>query len=261
MGLLDRILRRKPAEPESAKYILKRQNKETGGMAKVSEFAEIVEIEDLYKDLVPGIYALHKYSKGKSGFDVVWGPIEVTGNGGDEGETTSRKGKGSALEQMVGVLKGMAELQKNAKEEFDVIAPFFGYGGAGGKEPKTLLEELKDAKDQYELLGGFFGDRTSGDAPISYKGEVPIWLHPKLIPGLADNIMDNIEKRLGRWGALPSAKTNERKKIEDELPAFPQRPPRKEVPSEKVEPVEDVEIDVEEEPDTEDESDDQSGVV
>ena len=85
MGILDRLLRRgkKKEVGEEVRYILKKRDK-TGGMVKVSELAEPTPIDDLYQNLVPGMYSLHKYKKGQVGFEVVWGPIEVLGEESSE---------------------------------------------------------------------------------------------------------------------------------------------------------------------------------
>ena len=80
MGILDKIFRRgkKKGVGEGVRYILKRREA-SGGMVKVTELQEPVSIDDLYQSLAPGIYSLHSYRKGQTGFDVVWGPVEVLG--------------------------------------------------------------------------------------------------------------------------------------------------------------------------------------
>jgi len=86
MGILDRLLRREKKKEvgEEVRYILKKRDK-TGGMVKVAELQEPTPIDDLYENLVPGMYSLHKYKKGQTGFEVVWGPIEVLGEEPKEG--------------------------------------------------------------------------------------------------------------------------------------------------------------------------------
>lgn len=251
MGIFDFLRGGKSKEEASAKYILKRQNKSTGGMAKVQEFVEEVSMDDLLPDLMPGTYALHKYQKGQSGFEQVWGPFKVTDNGNEEGESSTRRGKGSALEQFFTIAQGMTQLKEEATAQFNVMAPFFGFAGGGAGGPKTFIEQLTESKEQYDILKGFFGDHTSGEEPIKYTGDVPIWLHPKLIPGVVDGIFENIEKRLDRWGALPKSKEKEKEEAKAELPPYPKRPSRREKPEVEKELGEITEENPEEEPEVE----------
>ena len=238
-----KLLRIEPKdEEEGAKYILKKRTKK-GGMMKVDEYLEPVDMEDLFEDLPAGIYALHKYQKGKSGFTQIWGPIEVTDDGSGKETPAVPKQTGSAMEQMIVVLKGVAELKATAQEEFDVIAPFFGYNTGKG-ETKSFIEQMAEAKTQYESLGGYFGKQTSGAEPIKYSGEVPIWLHPQLIPELIDGSMDKIERRLDRWGIIGEVKATPSQ--DEALPDFPVKPPL--APAEahdvtsEIKPVVDIEI-------------------
>lgn len=228
MGFWDFLRRGKSKdEVEGAKYVLKRRTKK-GGMTKVQEFAEPVDMEDLYEGLIPGFYALHKYQKGTSGFEQVWGIIEVTGEGGEEDEDSPRRGKGTAIEQFLIVAQGMAQLKEEAAEQFAVMAPFFGFAGVGGDKPKTFLEEMEAAKGQFDTLKKYFGDQTTGAEPITYEGAVPIWLHPQLIPELLDTSLEKIEKRLTKWGIVDEEE--DKRKPEDDLPAFPEKPKPKTPP-------------------------------
>ena len=227
---------------EDAKYVLKKRTSK-GGMKKVDQYLEPVTIDELYEELPSGIYVLHKYTKGKSGFEQIWGPVEVTDDGGDERPASQPKQQGSAIEQMVVVLKGMAELKAAAKGEFDVIAPFLGYG-VGQSQPKSFLEQVTEAREQYASLEGIFGSKTTGAEPIKYKGEIPIWLHPQLIPELIDSSMDKIERRLDRWGIINEKSSSSTS--DDNLPEFPQKPPPASPVSQdlksELQPVEEEEI-------------------
>jgi len=221
MGILDWWNRNfGPKEIIEGKYVLKRQA-ESGGMAKVMDLAGPTSIDELYQHLEPGIYALHQYKKGQSGFDVVWGPVEVQGDKPARPSAAKGGGGGSALETFASYATELAKLKEDAKAQFEAIAPLFGFGTPAG-EPKSIIEQLREARDDYNALGDFFGDRTSGAEPIKYEGAVPIWLHPGLIPELLDTSLEKIERRLTKWGVVDDEK--DKVKVDDDLPPFPPKP-------------------------------------
>ena len=207
------------------KYVLKRQGPK-GGMHKVMELAEPTPIDDIFESLDAGIYALHKYSKGQTGFSVEWGPIEVTGAPGDEKPETRAKGGGGAMSEFAQVARGLAALKDEAQAEFNIIAPLFGIQiGEGG--PKSFVEQYREAKAEFQELSGLFGSTTGGLEAIKYEGTVPIWLHPQLIPELVDTTMDKLEKRLTRWGLVEDDESVARREDDEALPTFPEKPKEK----------------------------------
>lgn len=241
MGILDKLkFWQSDKGTGAAKYILKKQTK-GGGMKKVAELGEPVDIEELYEDLAAGVYALHKYQKGKSGFSVVWGPIQVIGEEEERSEPARREQPreqtpGSALSEYAKWAKGFAELKEEAREEFEMIAPLLGFSGGGGDSytKGDIMDALEEAEDDYERLNKIFGERTTGGGDITYEGTVPVWLHPKLIPELVDGTLEKIERRMDKWGLVePEGSGKEERRI----PPFPDRrerptpisPPREEV--------------------------------
>jgi len=202
MGILDKLLRRgkKKEVGEEARYILKKRDK-TGGMVKVSELAEPTPIDDLYENLVPGIYSLHKYKKGQTGFEVVWGPVEVLGEEAPAASTEVRRASPFAG------LRQYAEEMKQTKEDLvasmEVLGPMLGYQKPGESKPKSLLDEIKEAKAQQKDLNEFFPLSTSKSQDIPIAGSIPAYM--VYAPQMIDQAMDAVEKRLNRWGLIEGA--------------------------------------------------------
>ena len=188
---------------EEVRYILKKQLPGQG-MTKVAELKEPTPIDDLYQNLTPGIYSLHKYKKGQSGFEVEWGPVEVTGEAPVEKAAPTRRASPFAG------LREYAEEMKAAKEDLvvvlDVLAPLAGFtkmGDNSGAKPKTLLEEIREAKAQQKDLNEFFPLSTTGTGgtqQIPISGTIPAWL--AYTPQVIDTAMDSVEKRLSKWGLV-----------------------------------------------------------
>ena len=199
MGILDRILRRKKkvSVGEEVRYILKKQGP-GGGMVKVSELTEPQPIEDLYQNLVPGMYSLHKYKKGQTGFEVVWGPVEVLG------EEAPKEGAAAVRRSPFAGLREWANEMKEAKEDlagaFEVLGPMAGYTKAGEGKQKTVVEQLQEAKAQKVVLDDLFPGSTTKSEDVPIEGKIPAWL--VYAPQVVDKSMDSIEKRLTRWGLI-----------------------------------------------------------
>lgn len=214
-----------------ANYVLKRQS-EKGGMEKVMNLADPAPIEEIYESLEPGTYALHKYMKGKSGFEVVWGPVEVAG------EKTQRAPRAekplveeAALPRYVEMLRSLAVLKEKASLEYELVKGFFEGGSGGTRPPEGMsmedwIDDLEQKRfDRFAKMAGRYGytrgESTSGEAMPEYEGKFPIWLHPKGIPMIVDESMEKIEKRLARWGMLG---TGTQQESGDELLKFPKKP-------------------------------------
>jgi len=205
------------------RYVLKRQGP-GGGMQKVMTLMEPVSPDDIYKHLEPGVYCLDVYRKGQSGFERVWGPIKVLG---EEDVKKAEKGGGgrpvTAGFSLLGVLQEIKRLREDAKEEYEALKEIFE-----GKQITVddLIDALGRLKNQYNKLDQLFGTRTSGVEPVKYKGELPVWMHPKALPELIDSSLERIERRLIKWGVIPREGAQE---VEGPLMKFPERPrPKKE---------------------------------
>jgi hypothetical protein len=184
-------------DTEEVRYILKKQLPGQG-MAKVAELKEPMPIDDLYQSLSPGIYSLHKYKKGQTGFEVVWGPVEVLGEEQAAKEATVT----TKTRSVFGGVREVAEDFKAMKEDlavfFDTFGPMFGYGKGG--QQKTLIEQLKEAREMKDTLDKIFPSSTTKSQDIPIAGSIPAWM--VYAPKVVDESMDNIEKRLAKWGVI-----------------------------------------------------------
>jgi len=213
-------------EAVGVKYVLKRQGP-GGGMRKVAELAAPSSPEELTPHLEPGVYALDMYKKGQSGFGRVWGPIQVLGEE-DVKEGSVEKRPTTAGFTLLGMLHEISKMKEQAKEEYMALRDIF--------EEKTitaddLVNALGRLKEQYEKLDGLFGAKTSSEQPVKYKGEMPIWMHPKGIPQLIDNSLDAIERRLSKWGLI--VPEGQGAMPEGPIMKFPEKPKPKPKPKEE----------------------------
>ena len=228
MGILDKIFRRSKQKVigEEARYILKKQGK-GGGMTKVSELTEPTTIEELYESLSPGIYSLHKYKKGQTGFEVVWGPVEVLG----EAEaattiaTTPRRNMFSGMREMAEDITAMKE---DMTVFMGVFGPIFGYGKPEeGKERKTIFEEIKEARGMQKDLNEIFPLASTGGgvgaSTIPVSGSIPAIA--VYLPQVIDESMGRIEQRLQRWGLI--GETNPLEGEGREIIKLPEKPKMK----------------------------------
>jgi len=213
--MLDRIFGRKEVET----YVLKRQLAK-GGYAKVADVgSEAADIEafsktEIFASLAKGIYVLHRYRKGKSGFEVVWGPV---GFGESEEEAAALaegapRGKTLTLEEQVEKALGpLGYLEKLAS----IYDERFGL--------KAFLRNMKASKELYSELGSVFGggERVTGKESVPYEGKLPIWMHPDVIPGMIDRSLNTVETRLKDWGMI---ETKEEKAAGEELLKIPPKP-------------------------------------
>jgi len=198
MGLLDRFRgKKKEKDGEGvATYVLKRRVA-SGGMEKVLELKEPATIDSLYETLSPGIYALHKYKKGQSGFEQLW-QAEVLGE-----EPKEEVAKRTRAGPFAG-LREFAEEMKQTKEDLTValetLAPMVGFVKPGELTQKTIVEQLREAKAEQKDLNDLFPSSTTKSADIPISGSIPAAL--VYAPQVIDQSMDAIEKRLRRWGLV-----------------------------------------------------------
>ena len=199
MGILDKIFRRgkKKGVGEGVRYILKRREA-SGGMVKVTELQEPVSIDDLYQSLAPGIYSLHSYRKGQTGFDVVWGPVEVLGE--EPKERTAKVVRGSPFAGLREFAEEMKQVKEDITVAFETLGPMAGFEKPGESKSKTILEQLKEAKTEQRELNELFPSSTTKSADIPISGSIPAAL--VYAPQAIDQSMDAIEKRLRRWGLV-----------------------------------------------------------
>ena len=225
-----------------AKYILKRQGP-GGGMKRVEELVGPSSPDVLTPHLEPGIYAMDAYRKGQSGFERIWGPVQVVGEevvGAEKTGTISKKpvGAGSTFLNM---MRSIAEMKEEAKGEYEVLKDIF--------EEKTitaddLIDAMDTLKSRHTKLDGLFGERTSGEESVKYTGELPVLMHPKAIDGL----LQVIENRLDRWGRKFGLLEEEGKGSMPEGPLmkFPEKPKTVSEPKGEIE-ADVVEVEKEEE--------------
>ena len=198
MGFLDRFRgKKKEKDGEGvATYVLKRRVA-SGGMEKVLELKEPATIDSLYETLSPGIYALHKYKKGQSGFEQLW-QAEVLGE-----EPKEEVAKRTRASPFAG-LREFAEEMKQTKEDLTValetLAPMVGFVKPGELTQKTIVEQLREAKAEQKDLNDLFPSSTTKSADIPISGSIPAAL--VYAPQVIDQSMDAIEKRLRRWGLV-----------------------------------------------------------
>lgn len=197
MGLLDKIFRRgkKKVEVEEWRYILKRRNDKTGGMEKAMELAGPQTVEELYPHLEPGVYALHRYRKGKTGFDSVWGPVQVEGEVAEERKTASRTTSGlGALGQM---LHDIQAIQKEGKEAYETLGLLFGDRSPTTDDIVDKWAELADKKKKLDII---FPSASTKSEEIPISGSIPALA--VYAPTIVDRSLDAVEKRMARWGFL-----------------------------------------------------------
>jgi len=200
VGILDKIFRRgkKKEVGGAVKYILKRRVA-SGGMTKVSELAEPTPIEELYESLTPGIYSLHKYQKGQTGFEPVWGPVEVLGDEqpGQEVTMAKRPSPFTGLREWADEMKGA---QEDLKAAFEVLGPMAGYQKQGEGGGKSIVDQLHEAKEELKKLQEIFPSSTTKSQEIPVEGSIPAAL--VYAPTAIDQALDAVEKRLLRWGLV-----------------------------------------------------------
>lgn len=224
MSFLRRLFKKKKGVigEEDVRYILKKQLPGQG-MTKVADLKEPTPIDDLYQNLVPGLYSLHKYKKGQSGFEVVWGPIEVTGETPKEGAVQPARVGGP-----LSGLRQWAEEMKQTKEDLavvaDVLAPMMGYTKPGEVKQKTVIEQLKEAKTEQQTLNELFPLANTASQQIPISGSIPAAL--AYAPTMIDQSLDAVEKRLRRWGLVEEEGVGE---VEHkEIIKLPEKPKRAE---------------------------------
>jgi hypothetical protein len=198
MGRFDFLRRKKGAKDgeSDVSYILKRRSS-GGGMEKVMELKQPTTIDALYQTLTPGVYALHKYEKGKSGFEQLW-TAEVLGEKEEKEEAIPQR------ESPFAGLRRFAEDIKQSKEDLgaamEVIGPMMGYAKPGESKQVSVVEQLKEAKQELKDLQDIFPQSTTGTKEIPITGSVPAAL--VYAPQVLEQSLDAIEKRLDRWGLV-----------------------------------------------------------
>ena len=254
MGILDKLLKRGKKEKigEEVRYILKRRDA-TGGMVKVAELQEPMPIDDLYQSLAPGVYSLHAYKKGQTGFEVVWGPVEVLGEEQAAKEATVT----TKTRSVFGGVREVAEDFKAMKEDlavfFDTFGPMFGYGKSSGQQ-KTLIEQLKEAREMKDTLDKIFPSSTTKSQEIPIAGSIPAWM--VYAPKVVDESMDHIEKRLAKWGVIGETGAGAAPK---EIIKLPEKPKAAEVKLPEKPKVEEIEAKRESEEEKESGESEESG--
>lgn len=226
----------KKGEPKDGekqvKYILKRRVA-SGGMAKVLELNAPVKIDDVYRHLEPGTYALHKYTKGQSGFESLWEHEILGEEAPTPGAPARRASPFTGLRQYAEDMKGMKE---DIGVFLEVFGPMAGYSKAGEGKPQGLIEQLKEAREMKDTLEKIFPSSTTKSQDIPIAGSIPAWM--VFTPQVIDQAMDSVEKRLHRWGVIEEAGLGEAK--EREIIKLPEKP--KAVRKEKPKPAEVEEI-------------------
>ncbi len=201
MGLLERLgIRKSKVAMPDVKYVLKRRAS-NGGMAKVMELKAPVTIEDVYQHLEPGIYALHKYTRGQSGFEQMW-QHEVLGEERQKAVTTEKKTSPfSGLRQFAEDIKSA---QDDLNEAFTILGPMMGFKKEGESKTKSVVEQLKEAKEDLKTLQELFPPATTGAKEIPVRGDIPAWM--VYAPQAVDILLDNVEKRLYKWDLIAPEK-------------------------------------------------------
>lgn len=198
MGLLDVFRRKKSVKEvkEQAKYVLKKKAK--NGWIKAMELPRMMTPEELYPNLAPGFYIVHKYEKGATGFTEAGPVFEVLGEEPPERATMPRR------QSPLAGLREYAEEMKGIKDDLsvflEVFGPMAGYSKLGENEPKGLIEQLKEAREMKDTLETIFPSSTTKSEAVPISGSIPAWM--VYAPEVVDRSMDNIEKRLRRWGFI-----------------------------------------------------------
>lgn len=257
MGIGNWLKRRFGGNEETGvSYILRRPNPEGRGMVKVLSLSEPVTAEEIYPTLDAGTYDLVKYKKGKSGFEKIWGPIEVTGSQAIVSKDSERAVQPrDPLGGLIDELDKVVKLRDNFKLAYNALGTLVGDKTTSEAD---VIDTMEKIKEKYNKLGNIFGNKestTSQLSPPSYKGELPIWLHPDVLPKFFDGILDNFEKRAVRMGIIPSEK-----EAGDmhELIVLPPKPQKKE-PEKKESGTEDKKYELGDKEEKEDESTGESG--
>jgi hypothetical protein len=201
MGLLDRFRKKKQVKAEEgAKYVLTRKGAK-GGFEKVMDLARMMSPEELFPQLVPGVYVVHKYEKGSSGFTESGPVFEVTGDEAKEGVAQPVRGSPFAG------LREFAEEMRQTKEDLTValetLAPMVGFVKPGESKQKSLIEQIKEAKADQQTLNDAFPLANTSSQQIPISGSIPAVV--AYAPTLIDQSMDSIEKRLKKWGLVEEA--------------------------------------------------------
>jgi hypothetical protein len=220
MGFLDRFRGKKKVKDGEgvATYVLKRRTA-SGGMEKVLELKEPATIESLYESLSPGIYCLHKYQKGQSGFDQLW-QAEVLGEEPKEGAT--RPTLASPFAGLRKYAEDMKAAQDDLKATFEVLGPMAGFKKAGESSEDEILNVLETAKKKKERYENLFPSATTDSQKIPISGSIPAVV--AYAPTLIDQSLDSVEKRLKKWGLVEEvgSETVEHKEI-IKMPEKPKR--------------------------------------
>jgi hypothetical protein len=203
-------------DTEEVRYILKKQLPGQG-MAKVAELKEPLPIDDLYQSLSPGIYSLHKYKKGQTGFEVVWGPVEVLGEEQTAKEATVTTRSRSVFSGVREIAEDFKAMKEDLSAFFETFGPMFGYGKGG--QQKTLIEQLKEAREMKDTLDKIFPTSTTKSQEIPIAGSIPAWM--VYAPKVVDESMDNIERRLAKWGVIGESSAGAAPKEIIKLPEKP----------------------------------------
>jgi hypothetical protein len=85
----------------------------------------------------------------------------------------------------------------------EVLAPMLGYQKPGEVKQRSLLDEIREARQQQKDLNEAFPLSTSKSQDIPIAGSIPAWM--VYAPQVVDQAMDNVEKRLNRWGLIEGA--------------------------------------------------------
>lgn len=240
MGLLDRFIKKKKKE-EAEAYYLQYQPEGQKGWLPVERFAFPISLKEAMQYMVePGVYNLQK-RKGGMIAGYAWDePYTVKGEAGEEGageragRVTDSDRIATAIESdMVRAVRWFKlpdMIQSAIKKAFGGDEGLSGVlkGGAGLQIPegKTLDQYLDDVeqnrydrfKKQSERYGYAPKGSVSGEAEPEYEGKFPIWMHPKGIPAIVDGVLEQVDKRLAKWGLTGEEKP---KKKMLELPEKP----------------------------------------
>ena len=209
MGILDR-LRRKGKKEEKETYYLQYQPAGQKGWVPVERFAFPIEVKDAMQYMNDaGVYNLQKRVGGMiAGY--AWDKPYVVKGEAEEGVTVERdtsrvhsdavaKAIEDDMVRAVRWFKLPQMIQSSIKQAFGGEVPFGEGGSSGGS--KSLKEQLTEMRKEYDDLGSIFGSVTDTQTKkIPVKGEIPAWL--VYMPDITDQMMENVEKRLGKWGLI-----------------------------------------------------------
>jgi len=197
----------KPAEakPAITRYVLKKYYNRA--WRKLGEYPEFKSPEDLAAHLQPGRYRLDEVDD-KGVFKTLWsigipdetGRVPIFDTAGRKGEGVETLPPAIAV-RPVDVIKSLNRALKSAKSEYEELKKFFE---ARAVSEEDIFDAVTKAHDRWERLGKIFGagERIKKSEEPIYEGKIPMWLHPKVIPGLAEEILDSIERRASRWGLI-----------------------------------------------------------